>query len=173
MSSIRITRMEKELLRIINNALVYKLNDERLRINTNWDLIWAIGSRYTIHQEDRWIIGAVGQFTTYSGQDGESRVRGTRSDVDIDIFEFQIGLGVGYDMDGWILYAGPFLYYLDGDIEAETVTGRRFTVDLEQETAAGIFIGGLFEMRENALGLIEYLVTPDGYGAGASLFFRF
>jgi len=31
MSSIRITRMEKELLRIINNVLVYKMNDERLQ----------------------------------------------------------------------------------------------------------------------------------------------
>jgi len=91
--------------------------------------------------------------------------------VDIDLTELQVALGATYWWkDGIIIYAGPFLHYLKGDLEdLDTVQGFKNNWDIDEGPIWGAYVGVQADITENWIASIEYQHSSDANALAAGL----
>ncbi|MHC4170254.1 MAG: hypothetical protein ACYSWQ_25190 [Planctomycetota bacterium] len=93
--------------------------------------------------------------------------------VEIDLWEMQIAVGATYWWKEKVkVYAGPFVYYLNGDPEQLDVTGFENNWDIDDGPNWGFYLGALVdltEVTENCVFNIEYQYSSDAYVIGAGL----
>lgn len=156
-------------------------------INFDNDFAWGWGTRLTFHEQPntRWGFSAQMNWldtdadapfmdslddTTYTGQ----------TDVSFETYDLLLAVGPTVDMGGWILYGGPFYYYLSGDYDLDitalsgggSVLTEDAHADLEEDSNFGGFIGAQFDLWENAGMTTEFSFTGAGWAAGAGLMWR-
>jgi len=121
---------------------------------------YGFGIKGTFAENDALTWGGLFQMDWTKSEDGI---------VEIDSYEIQIAAGPTYQMEGMSLFCGPFLHFVGGDV-SNTPDG---TLDIEQESIFGGYVGAQFDIAENASWNIEYQLTGDAYAICTGIEWRF
>ena len=143
----------------------------------SFGLSWGLGTRATFWQDETISWGGLLQVTWLEPDNsgvtlsGEPRFSG---DVEIDIEEVQIAVGPTWRVNDSIsIYGGPFLHFINGDLD---ISGRTVDMgteilmetkgDIEEESQFGGYVGAHLEMDDNTSCYIECQLTNDAWGVG-------
>lgn len=120
---------------------------------------YGFGTKVTFAQEGDLTWGGLFQMDWTKSED---------DDVEFDFYEIQIAVGPTYQMEGMSIFGGPFLHFLDGDVDDPDGTSG-----LEQESEIGGYVGAQFDLAENASCYVEYQFTGDASGIGVGIVWKF
>jgi len=130
--------------------------------------VWGLGTRATFAKKDNVSWGALFQLTSLSTEEN-GYIGGYELNGDFDVYEYQLAIGPTFDNGGSSVYFGPFFHFIDGD--ADLVTHG--SVDIEQESEVGLYIGVLWELADNTSLNIEFQGTDDAKLGGIGLVHKF
>ena len=141
------------------------------------EFAYGFGTKVTFEQKDAVTWGGLFQMTWAKSDDSlTGLVPGygiVTADLEIDFYEIQIAVGPTYELnDTTSIYGGPFLHFIDGDLDV-SVLGVTGSLDVEQESEFGGYIGAQFDIAENASWNLEYQATGDGWAIGTGFVWRF
>jgi hypothetical protein len=102
---------------------------------------------------------------------GDSNYSGT---AEIKYWEVQLAIGPTWQMeDNFSIYGGPFLHFIDGDLDfsGETIDlgsriGMESTGDIEEKSQFGGYVGASWDASERTSCFIECQLTGDAWGIG-------
>jgi hypothetical protein len=128
------------------------------------DIKWGILGQLTQGKsEDNVTVAAGGQ--TFGNGNISSPLTAGRHEMKLEWYEVQVALGPAVPVcEGVCLYGGPFLHFLEGDLE---IKGSRDEFELEQRLQLGAYIGALVSLGDpNASLKAEFLWTGEAWGIG-------
>jgi len=144
--------------------------------NGSSELAWGFGAKFTVAENDSVTWGGLFQMVSLSSEGSVSDdVPGygwQTMDIEAQIFDIQIAFGPTFDQEGFSLYGGPFLHFVDGDIEASAL-GVTIDLDIEQKSEFGGYVGAQFDLAESSSLFIEYQMTGDAKAISGGLEWRF
>lgn len=129
---------------------------------------WGLGTRATFGKKDNVSWGALFQLMSLSAEE-TGHIGGYTLNGDFDVYEYQLAIGPTFDNDGSSVYFGPFFHFIDGDADLTSFG----SVDIEQESEFGLYIGVLWELADNTSLNIEFQGTDDAKLGGISLVHKF
>jgi len=144
--------------------------------NGDTDTGFAIGTKRTLHDDGgkvKW--GTVLQYCRGQSEDkfnapaGQAFADGGISgfavgyqEAELDWYEIQLALGpVVQVRDNICVYGGPFLHFLEGDLNFPV---DQTEYELEQLSEIGAYIGALYNVKTNTTLSAEILATDDAWG---------
>ena len=127
--------------------------------------VWGFGSRVTFIEKDDISWGALFQLMSLSA-DETGNLGGGTLDGDFDVYEYQFAIGPTFDNT---VYFGPFVHFIEGDAD---LAGAG-SVDIEQESEFGLYIGVMWELGNETSLNIEFQGTDDAKMGGISLIHKF
>ncbi len=130
--------------------------------------VWGAGTKATFGKKDNVSWGALFQLTSLSA-DENGHIGGYDLNGDFDVHEYQLAIGPTFDNGDSSFYLGPFFHFVDGD--ADLVTHG--SVDIEQESEVGLYIGISWEIADHASLNIEFQGTDDAKLGGIGLIYKF
>jgi len=126
---------------------------------------WGVGTKATFIKKDDISWGVLFQLMSISADD-TGYLGGGTLDGDFDIYEYQLAIGPTFNDT---VYFGPFFHFIDGDADL-----RNFgSVDIEQDSEFGIFVGIMWELGNNTNLNIEFQGTDDAKMGAIGLVHRF
>ena len=129
------------------------------------EFAWGVGTKATFIEKDDVSWGALFQLTSINTDD-TGYLGGGTLDGDFDIYEYQLAIGPTFHDT---VYFGPFFHFIDGDADL-----RNFgSVDIEQDSEFGIFVGIMWELGNNTNLNIEFQGTDDAKMGAIGLVHRF
>jgi hypothetical protein len=145
---------------------------------------WGFGTRVTFWQDEELSWGGLFQMTWLEPDDSSiSLASDTKfsGKAEIDIREVQIAVGPTWRVeDNLRIYGGPFLHFVDGDLD---ISGRTLdlnaeiltetTGDIEEESQFGGYAGVHLDVDQNTSCFIECQFTGDAWGIGIGAARRF
>jgi len=157
-----------------------------LTFDGSYGFAWGVGSRATLCRSGAWSFGSVLQVTwvdpgndSYTGSGTLDGVPATwTGDIDMDYWQAQAALAAIYQVDLWSVWVGPFLQFVDGDLDVDEYwaevggpnTGSNVaSLDLEQESEFGVLFGAAYEMSSEWNLWVEGQFSDDSwlFGIGA------
>lgn len=129
------------------------------------EFAYGFGTKFTISQQDSLSLGGLFQITWSEADDTVLGI-----ETEIDYYEIQIAVGPTYTNDTVSIYGGPFLHFIDGDVDYKTLG---VTSDIEQESEFGGYIGLNAELAENTNWQIELQFTGDAYAICTGISWKF
>lgn len=133
---------------------------------------YGFGTKVTITEQDAITWGGLFQMTWIEGDDTISGL-----DVDFDAYEIQLAFGPTYELDSMRIYGGPFLHLVDGDLDVTGVLpgwgAVSGSVDVEQESEIGGYVGAQFDLAENTTANVEFQFTGDAWAIAGGIGFGF
>lgn len=144
---------------------------------------WGFGTRATFCQDGNLTWGGLFQMV-WSGIDSSSlKLRGDPNfsgNLELDFWEIQVAAGPTLQLDGFSIYGGPFLHFVNGDMSLEGTTvssGATQRVmsntDIREESNFGAFVGAQWDIAEDTFWYTEYQFTGDAWGAGMGIVWKF
>ncbi|MBN2130004.1 MAG: hypothetical protein JW741_10930 [Sedimentisphaerales bacterium] len=159
-----------------------------LTFDGSYGFAWGVGSRATFCRSGAWSFGGVLQVTwvdpgddSYSGSGDRDGLPSTwAGDIDMDYWQTQVGLAAIYQVDLWSVWVGPFLQFVDGDLDVsenwEEVGGINSgtidaSMDLKQESEFGVLFGASYDISTEWNLWVEGQWSDDSwlFGIGALL----
>lgn len=128
------------------------------------EFAYGFGTKATFSQHDSMALGGLLQILWSEADDTILGIS-----TDIEYYEIQIAFGPTYDYDGVSIYGGPFLHFVDGEVDYAGV----LTTDIENDSEFGGYIGLNAELKENANWQIEIQFTGDAYAICTGLHWKF
>ncbi len=144
----------------------------------------GFGIKATFFEEYNLKLGGLLQ-ANWAGYDGKLNAKHwAASDfTEVDITEIQIAVGITCILSDRVsVYGGPFLHFLDGELndifsEVDTGTGglltSEYSWDIEQDSTFGGYLGTQMELAENCSLNIEFQHTATADAFAASFSWRF
>jgi hypothetical protein len=132
------------------------------------EFAWGFGTRATFIEKDKVSWGALFQRMSLSAEE-TGYVGGYLLSGDFDVYEYQFAIGPTFKHNRSSVYFGPFLHFIDGDADFVSLG----SVDIEQESEFGIYIGVLWKLAENSSLNLEFQGTDDAGVAAISLIHKF
>ena len=158
-------------------------NVEADDFNGDNEFAYGFGTKITFSEQDAISWGALLQISWLSSDDSGTIVTDGHTVTgkqEIDIYEIQIAIGPTYETDDLKIYGGPFLHLVSGDYDwSGTVTGPiingsgSFSLDIEQESVFGGYIGISKDLTSNSNIGIEFQYTGDAQAVGVRYVLRF
>ena len=147
-------------------------------------LAWGFGTRATFWQDDVVSWGGLFQMPwehpdkSKIGLKNDSNFSGT---AEVEFWEGQIAIGPTLRLvDSFCLYGGPFLHFINGDLDISGETtdmGTDFRVeasgDIDEKSQFGGYVGASWDVSESTSCFIECQMTADAWGIGISAAQRF
>jgi hypothetical protein len=145
------------------------------------DWAYGIGTKKTLSQEGNTTWGAALQYTRGKSSDKFNRsstfgsgVISVSNGYRMQVKWYDVMLAVGPTIEeneqfSW--YCGPFLHFLEGDIEVKGSSGRQ-EHEIEQKLELGAFLGALFQLDQGVSVNIEGQLTPEAALIGAGIQIR-
>lgn len=143
---------------------------------------FGIGTKRTLAQDGDTKWGVLGQYTQGKSEDNTRSSSGTtwgngsislgiNNQTKLELYEVQLALGPAVPLSEDVtLYGGPFLHFLEGDLE---IKGSRDEYDLEQKLQLGAYIGALVSLGDpNASLMAEFLYTGEAWAWGIGALIR-
>jgi len=144
---------------------------------------WGFGTRATFWQDEELSWGGLFQITWLEPDDSSISLAGDTEfsgKAEISIREVQIAAGPTWRVeDNLRIYGGPFLHFVDGDLD---ISGRtdlgteiltEATGDIEEESQFGGYVGAHLDVDQNTSCFIECQLTGDAWGIGIGAARRF
>jgi len=154
----------------------------------NFGFAWGFGTKVTVWEDNDISWGGIFQMTWLDPGDssissiispGDLNYSGT---ADIDFWEIQLAIGPTWKMnDNLSIYGGPFLHFVDGDLDisGETVVDPTTRIamessgDIEEKSQFGGYVGASWDVCENTSCYLEGQFTGDAWGIGIGAARRF
>lgn len=141
------------------------------------EFAYGFGTKVTLGKQDALTWGGLFQMTWAKSDDSlTGHLPGygiVTADLEIDFYEIQIAVGPTYELnDTTSIYGGPFLHFIDGDLDV-SVLGVTGSLDVEQESEFGGFVGTQFDLAENTSCCVEYQLTNDAWAICTGIVWRF
>jgi len=134
----------------------------------NGEFLVGFGTRITTNLGDDLDWGIVGQFTWFTRED-VGNIAGVWTPFELDLLDIQVGLGPCWRPGPFILYGGPMIQLIEGDIEADALGD----FDVNAESLLGGYIGGGIELAKHLSITGEAQGTADAWALAASIMWRF
>jgi hypothetical protein len=144
------------------------VNVESGSFDGDYEFAYGFGTKFTFAEQGDLAWGGLFQMGWLSGEDTVSGV-----DIDFDAYEIQFAVGPTVDLGIVSIYGGPFLHFVDGEVEGTIAGLGSATLDLEQESEFGGFIGISAELDQSSDIGIEFLFTGDADAVGVRYVKRF
>jgi hypothetical protein len=129
---------------------------------------WGLGTRATFAESGNVSWGVLFQLMSLQA-DGTGKLGDYTLNGDFDVYEYQLAIGPTFDNGDSSVYFGPFFHFIDGDADLAGIG----SVDVEQESEVGLYIGVLWELGDNTSLNIEFQGTDDAKLGGISLTHKF
>jgi len=140
------------------------------------EVAWGFGSKLTLVKGDPVTWGGIFQLCHISSEgDVSGYVPGfgvQTIGVDVQFFDIQIAFGPTYTKEAFSIYGGPFLHFVDGDLEGSAL-GETVTFDIEQKSEFGGYVGAQFDLAKSSSLFIEYQMTGDASAIAGGFVWRF
>lgn len=159
-------------------------------LDGSFGFAWGAGTRATFWQQGPWSLGGLGQFTWFNPGDSDlsytdpilEPLGGTYvGEASLDYWQAQVSLALIYQADAWSFWGGPFVQFLEGEIERSgdilyddlgvLDDGGDFsgTTDVEQDSQFGGHLGVGVDVAEQWNVWLEGQFTGDSWliGIGA------
>jgi len=152
---------------------------------------WGLGARATFWKDGDVTWGGLLQVLWENPSEGDislnpepptlpNRLTG---DVELDLREIQVAVGPTVQLEGFSVYGGPFLHFVEGDIET-SVSGLdssgippldrvELSEDIKEESELGVYVGLQGEADAETSWYAEYRMTSDAWGLGIGAVRRF
>jgi hypothetical protein len=114
---------------------------------------WGLGTRATFAESGDVSWGALFQLTSLHAE-GTGNLGRYTLNGDFDVYEYQFAIGPTFDDT---VYFGPFFHFIDGDADLASYG----SVDIEQESEFGFYLGVMWELGDNTGLNIEFQGTDD------------
>jgi hypothetical protein len=158
--------------------------DEYKGYDGGFGLAWGFGTRATFWQDEELSWGGLFQMTWLGPDNSNISLAGDpefSGKAEMDIREVQIAAGPTWRVDDSVrIYGGPFLHFVDGDLD---ISGRTVDMDteiimetkgdVEEESQFGGYVGAHLDVDINTSFFIEYQLTGDAWGIGLGAARRF
>lgn len=154
-------------------------NSEQEEFHGDYGFAYGFGTKYTFARDDKLSWGVLFQMNWTKSEDEIENLDLTDFglgvidvDMEADFYEMVIAVGPTYEMEGWRIYGGPMLYFLDGEFDIKA-TGVSGSLDVEQESEWGGYVGTQIDLAENCLLYVEGQFTSDAKLVGAGIYWKF
>lgn len=124
--------------------------------NPDDEFLIGFGTRITTNVGDKLDWGVVGQVTWFTSED-TGTFAGIPTPYELDLFDIQVGLGPCWRPGPFILYGGPMIQWIEGDLDT-TYAGN---FDVNAESWFGVYIGGGVELEQHLSITGEVQATGD------------
>ncbi len=132
------------------------------------ELAWGLGARATFVKKDNVSWGALFQCMSHHAEEAGTLGRAMLNG-DFNVREYQLAIGPTFNEDEASVYLGPFFHFIDGDADLLNFG----SVDIQQRSEFGVYVGVLWELAENTSVNLEFQGTDDAGVAGIGLVKRF
>lgn len=143
-----------------------EFNDDGAHLIDNGQFAYGLAVKTTLADQDNLSWG--GLFSVSRGEFDDSNIGGSGVSADIDWLEIQVAFGPTYDLDDVCIYGGPFVHFIDGDMDLKSGS-TKISADLEEKSVLGGYIGAQFDITENTFVNVEYQLTGDAQGLAGSI----
>ena len=144
--------------------------------NGSSEFAWGFGTKFTVAKKDSVTWGGLFQMLSMSSEDSATTevpyLGYTSASVDVQMFDIQISFGPTYTQDGFSIYGGPFLHFVEGELDVRA-NGDSASVDIEQKSEFGGYVGAQFALAESSSLFFEYQKTDDASAIAGGLVWRF
>ncbi len=135
----------------------------------------GLGTRATLYQDGPWRIEGQAQVTWLDPDDSDFRIVTNQDEwvsgsAKLDYMQTQIGLTAVYRADVWSVWAGPFVQFIDGDLDldARYVSNDGYgtvssSLDMEESSQVGLSIGADCEVNRHLIAWVEGQITGDSW----------
>ncbi|UCD52422.1 MAG: hypothetical protein JSW27_07255 [Phycisphaerales bacterium] len=151
---------------------------EYVSYDGDYGLAFGLGTRATFCHWGPWRFGGLAQVTWFDPKDSD--FISSDPDVadtvfvgraDIDFWQAQFALTAAYQIDTLTFWAGPFLQFVEGDLQrrGRTLLGGtdsgsfQSSADIENDGQAGVHVGINWEVSTKLDGQIESQFTRDSW----------
>ncbi|MHC4121963.1 MAG: hypothetical protein ACYSSI_00185 [Planctomycetota bacterium] len=133
--------------------------------DSGYKFAYGLGTKVNLAQNEQFSWGTIFQI---NWSDTEDSILGVN--IEADWYEIQIAFGSTYKyQEGWLIYGGPFLHFVEGDIDYKGLG----STDLEEESKFGGYIGTQIDLAGNSSFFVEYQFTGDAYAVGTGISWKF
>lgn len=144
--------------------------------NGSSEFAWGFGTKFTVAEKDSVTWGGLFQMCSISSEgSGYTEIPGFGMqpiEAEVQLFDIQVAFGPTYTKEALSIYGGPFLHFVDGDLDGSAL-GVTVTLDLEQKSEFGGYVGAMFDLSESASLFGEYQMTGDASAITGGLVWRF
>lgn len=124
---------------------------------------WFVGARASLPLADEWRIGCTVQVSGWEADD-KVRIGSASATVNVDMVEVYVAPAVSWSRDKLSVYAGPYVWMADGDLDLSVVIdgdyGHR-SFGLDEDKSAGGFIGAQYEPVKDLVVFGEFRSIGD------------
>jgi hypothetical protein len=139
-----------------------EFEESGIRFDGGYEFAYGFGTKFTFIKEEPLSWGVLYEMGWRSSEDEVFGI-----DVDFDYYDITIAVGPTWQMaEGVRIYGGPFLYFLDGDIDV----GGIVSGDVEEDSSVGGYIGAELYLNPSTCWYGEFQFTGDitVFGTGIS-----
>ena len=147
---------------------------------------WGFSTRATFYEQGDTTWGGLLQIT-WANPDGSSITNENDStfsgDVEIDYWEVQVAIGPTIELDNCRIYGGPFLHFLNGDLnlngQIDDPPGVPDLIivetshEIREESQLGGYVGAQWYTGQNSSLFTEIQFTDDAWGVGVGTIWKF
>ncbi|MEN6575250.1 MAG: hypothetical protein ABFD90_02820 [Phycisphaerales bacterium] len=143
----------------------------------------GIGTRVTFCRWGPWTFGGQAQATWFKPGESDFEIADPIlsddiwvGDAEIEYWQTQISVAAAYQIDTWRFWAGPFLQFIDGDLDFKGVVPGdagelTWTSDLEESSQFGGHFGANWDMADRWNLWAESQITADSWLVGVGVVF--
>jgi len=137
-------------------------SDYQMPFSGDDQLAWGFGTTVNFFEESDTVCGVLFQISWGSSEEdlpyeGSGDYEG---DAEFDFYEMMLAAGPKHNLSDKVsIYGGPFVYFFSGDFEAGG-DGYTWEFDAKESENFGGFLGGSFEISENASFNAEFQIAP-------------
>lgn len=158
--------------------------------DSSYEFCYGLGSRTTFWEDGDVTWGGLFQIV-WQNPDGDVELNpssgvfvGTNTlsgTAELDYWEIQIAVGPTFEGDNFRVYGGPFLHFIDGDIDIDATgvddipsTWRvKSSGDIRESSQFGGYAGAQWLAAENTTANIEVQFTSDAWAVGVGAIWKF
>lgn len=152
-------------------------NVEADDFDSSAEFAYGFGTKVNLGNYNGMDWGALFQISWFEGDDTFSGfvpgIGFITADQEIKAYEIQIAVGPTYEANGLKIYGGPFFHFVDGDYDVDIAGISIGTIDIEEESIFGGYIGISKDLTENTNIGVEFQYTGDAQAVGVRYVFRF
>lgn len=145
---------------------------------------WGLGARATFWKDGDITWGGLLQILWENPSDGDISLEPEpptlpnhlTGDAELDLREILVAAGPTVQLEGFSIYGGPFLHFVDGTIETSVsgldssgippVDRVELSEDIKQASEIGVYAGLEGEADAETSWYAEYRMTADAWGVG-------
>jgi hypothetical protein len=153
----------------------------------SFGLAWGAGTRATFCRSGPWSFGGLMQVTWFRPGSSDFSVADPLipdeswvGDVKLNYWQAQAALAATYQADKWRFWAGPFLQFIQGDmnfrgaavLDGAGVSTIRWTSDIHESAQVGGHFGTNWEVSDTFDVWVEGQITGDSWLVGVGAMIR-